>query len=228
MNIEIWSDFMCPFCYMGHARLQKAIAKFEHQVEVVYRSFQLMPGITPQFGKTLNEAIAEINGKTVEEITRVNDQVAQTGEKEGLEFNFSQMMLTDSYHALRLSHFAKEQGRQKEYMDAVFKSYFTDALDIGDPMTLLQIIDSIGLNPIEAEEALLNNTYGDVVLKDYQTGQDIGVKGVPFFVINNRYAISGAHSPEVFGEILQKAWEEHQEDGSGQCCSDCTCGKKTA
>jgi len=226
MKVEIWSDFMCPFCYMGHNRIQKAIEDFGHQIEVVYRTFQLFPGLKPQIGKNLYESIAELKGANVEDIARVHERLAEAGSSEGLEFNFDRVVPTDTFDALRLSHLAKTKGMQKQFMEAVFKSYFTDALDISDPLTLLQLADSVGIDAQEAEQVLQSDAYAEDVQKDYQTGSDIGVKGVPFFVINNRYAISGAHAPHVFVEILEKARNEDIEDGAGHRCSDCTCGKK--
>jgi len=226
MKVEIWSDFMCPFCYMGHHRLEQAIERFGHEVEVIYRTFQLFPGIAPQSGKNLYEAIADLKGAKVEDIARVHDRLAETGREEGLDFNFSRVVPTDTFDALRLAQYAKEVGLQESFVKAVFNAYFTDALDIGDHLTLLQIADSVGLDPVVAEQILVGGNYAEEVRKDYQTGIDIGVKGVPFYVINNRYAISGAHAPEVFVDVLRKARNEDIEDGHEHRCSDCTCGKR--
>ncbi|MCL1950416.1 MAG: DsbA family oxidoreductase [Turicibacter sp.] len=226
MKIEIWSDFMCPFCYMGQQRLQKAIEKFGHEVEVVYRTFQLFPGFRPQLGKNLYESIALFKGADVGDIAKLHDRLAQTGKLEGLEFNFGQVVPTDTTDALRLIHFAKEMGKSEEFIAAVFKGYFTDVLDIGDHLTLIQLADSVGLDPQLVEQVLLSGAYTEELEKDRQTGQAIGVKGVPFYVIDNRYAISGAQESAVFLEVLEKARLEEEEDGGSQCCSDCTCGKR--
>jgi len=225
MKVEMWSDFMCPFCYIGNFRLQKAIEAFKHDVEVEFRTFQLFPGLRTEPGKNLFETLAAYKGSSVAEMEKVHEGLAETGAKEGLEFNFSRVVPTDTLDALRLVHFAKDHGLENEFMNAVFQGYFTDSLDIGDHMTLIQLADSVGLDPVAAEKVLTSDAYMDKIEQDRQIGSEIGVKGVPFFVIDNRYAISGAHDPEIFLEVLQKAHLEDIEDEGEGCGSDCTCGR---
>ena len=225
MKVEIWSDFMCPFCYIGSSRLQKAVKNVTDPIEIEFRTFQLFPDMRGLEEKSLDEAIADIKGIDVSEIAGIHQKLKAVGHEEGLEFDFSRLSPVNSLDALRLVHLSKANGCQQEFVNAVFKSFFTDGQDIGDHSILTEIGVKIGLKKEAVMEVLDGSAYLEEVYKDQSVGSQIGVKSVPFYVFNNHFALSGAHSIEIFEEVLKKAREEYVEDCNVRKCSDCNCDR---
>ena len=231
MKVEIWSDYQCPFCYIGKRRFEKALSRFDGRegVEVVYRSFELDPSASREIQMNMHDMLAVKYGITAEQAKAQTDSMAAQGKAEGLEFRFEKVKLTNSFDAHRLMHFASSKGKQAEINDALFQAYFTDSKHIGDQETLADLAEGIGLKGDEVRSMLAGNAYADEVRRDEQDGARLGITGVPFFVINQKYGISGAQPEEAFLRTLEKVREEEQplqllnEEDAGSGCSDGFC-----
>jgi predicted DsbA family dithiol-disulfide isomerase len=210
MKIEIWSDVMCPFCYIGKRKFEKALEHFAHkeEVEVEWKSFQLDPGIKTETGKSIHQFLAERKGITLEKAKEMNAYVTGIAEKVGLAYNFDKAVVANSFDAHRFSHLAKTKGLQNEAEERLFSAYFTEGKNTADVATLAKLGEEIGINPDETKAILQSNAFEDEVRGDIQEAQQLGVSGVPFFVVNRKYAISGAQESEIFLQMLNKVYEE--------------------
>lgn len=211
MQIEIWSDFVCPFCYIGKTRLEQAIKRFPENlnVSISYKSFELDPDAPTNSGKSMHESLAEKYNMTIDKAQEMSSQVAEQAKTVGLNFAFDTMKLSNTFSAHRLAKYAKKINREAEYVDTMLYQYFTLSKDISDPDTLLTITDELGFNHEEVKEVLENkDLFKDQVLEDKDKAKELGITGVPFFVINNKYAISGAQPIETFMQALEKVAEE--------------------
>ena len=232
MNIEIWSDFVCPFCYIGKRRLEQALEQFPHRkdVTVVFRSFELDPNAPKETPLTIHEIIAQKYGITVEEAKRANADIGRQAEAVGLTFRFDTMKPTNTFDAHRLAQYAKEKGKLQDVVEQLFFAYFTESKHISDRDVLLDIAEAAGLDRSETEAVLDGDRYTEQVREDEAEAAQLGVRGVPFFVLNRKYAISGAQPIEVFRQALEKVWEEEQQASSlqpladeGGACTDGNC-----
>ncbi|MDG4657237.1 DsbA family oxidoreductase [Ectobacillus antri] len=212
MKIEIWSDFMCPFCYIGEHRLKAALEQFPHKnkVEFVYRSFELDPNAKRDYDTDIYGLLAAKYGTSVAQAKAMNANLAEQGKQDGLTFNFDNFVPTNSFDAHRLSHYAATQGKMDEFMERGFYAGFTEGKHLGDHETLLSLATEVGLNTEEAAAVLASDAFTKEVRADEQEGAALGITGVPFFVINRKYAISGAQPTELFLQTLQKVWDEEQ------------------
>ena len=213
MKIDIWSDIMCPFCYIGKRKLETALQQFEHKADVSinWHSFQLDPGIQYEEGKDLHTYLAERKGQTREWSVMVHKQMTETAKKEGLEYNFDKAIIANSFDAHRLIQLAKTHGLGDAAEEQLFKAYFTDGRNVSDHNTLLQIGIEIGLRAVEVGEMLNSDAFAEDVHKDIMQAQRLGVRGVPFFLLDEQLGISGAQPVEVFTDGLQKAWALHEK-----------------
>lgn len=234
MKVEIWSDLVCPFCYIGKRKFEHALEQFEHkdEIEIQWRSFELQPGLKTDGSKNQYEHLAESKGWTLDYSKKVHDHVTQSAKEVGLEYNFDIAVPANTFNAHRLSHLAAKHGLQGEAEERLFRAYFTEGRDIDDDETLVELGVEIGLPEAEIREMLQGDLYADEVKKDIAKARQVGVQGVPFFVLNNKYAVSGAQPSEVFLEALQKAYEEYEKENApdlisgadGAACSiDGTC-----
>jgi predicted DsbA family dithiol-disulfide isomerase len=212
MKVEIWSDVMCPFCYIGKRRFEAALQQFPNKddIEVVYRSFELDPNAKRDVNQDVHDMLASKYGMSREEAKAKNDEVAGQAKDLGLTYNFDNMILTNTFDSHRLMHFAASYGKMQEMTERLFKAYFTDSKHIGDHETLAALAAEVGLDKNEAAKMLAGDEYTKEVRADETEAGQLGIRGVPFFVINRKYAISGAQPVEVFLEALQKAWDEHK------------------
>jgi len=212
MKIDIWSDIMCPFCYIGKRKMEAALKQFEHRddVQINWHSFQLDPNLRPQPGKNIYDYLAERKGQSREWAVRVNDQVTATALQEGLVYNMGEAVIANSFDAHRLVHLAAAHGLADAAEEELFKAYFTDGKDISDHNTLMQLGINIGLRAVEIGEMLNSSAYADEVQADIERAHQIGINGVPFFLINDKYGISGAQPSEVHLDGLQRAWREYE------------------
>jgi predicted DsbA family dithiol-disulfide isomerase len=212
MKVDIWSDVRCPFCYIGKRKFEMALAQFEHkdQVEIEWHSFELDPNAETQLDKSPYGYLAERYGKSREWAIGTHEQVAQTAAEVGLTFNFDQSIMANSFDAHRLIQLAKANGASDQVEEDLFKAHFTDGKNIADHGVLIEIAKASGLNALETEVMLKSNDFTDEVRYDEKTAQNIGISGVPFFVINQKFGISGAQSPETFLGALIKAEEEKE------------------
>ncbi len=235
MKIEIWSDFACPFCYIGKRHFEKGLEQFEHkeEVEVVFRSFQLDPYAKKNTGMNIHQVSSSKHGISYEKAKALNNELKQKAKRVGLDYQFDTMIYTNSYDALRLSYYAKDNGKIREFMERIMKAHFTDSLDIGDHATLAKLASEIGLDENEALDVLANDKYSDNIADDRAEGLKIGIHGVPFFIVNDQYTISGAQPSETFLELLRQTWKEDYDNAkakehrseqlSDDYCSDGTC-----
>ncbi|MBT2724343.1 DsbA family oxidoreductase [Bacillus sp. ISL-46] len=211
MKIEVWSDYVCPFCYIGKRRLEVALDQFPHrdQVEVEFKSFELDPNSPKNIGQNIHEVLAKKYGMSVEKAKEANQGVGQQAATVGLEFNFDEMKPTNTFDAHRLAKFAKTQGKEAAVSEMLLHAYFTESKHIGDIETLSDLAEAAGLNRQEVLQVLNDKeAYATDVRQDESLAQQYGVRGVPYFVINQKYAISGAQPTETFMGALQKVWEE--------------------
>jgi predicted DsbA family dithiol-disulfide isomerase len=213
MKVEIWSDVMCPFCYIGKRRFEKAmeLSGKGDQIEVTWKSFQLSPEIKTNPSKNIHQFLAEHKGMSVEKAKALNDQVSQLAAKDGLVYNFDKSVVANTFNAHRFAHFAKAHGKQSEAEEMLFRSYFTDGRNLDDIPTLSQIGEQIGLDPMAVKDALTNDEYSNDVKIDIQEAQELGIRGVPFFVFDRKYAVSGAQETGTFLQAIENASKESEQ-----------------
>jgi predicted DsbA family dithiol-disulfide isomerase len=210
MKVEIWSDVMCPFCYIGKRRFEAALSQFDHkgQVEVEWKSFQLNPMLKTDANKNTTQYLAEIKGWSIDQAKEANNYVSNMAKEVGLNYNLDKAIVANSFDAHRVVQYAKTQGKGDAMEEQLFQAYFVDGKNTADHATLIDLGAAIGLSPTEVEQVLTTDAYTSEVQRDIYESQQIGVRGVPFFVINNKYAVSGAQASETFLGALQKAWSE--------------------
>ncbi|UOE92042.1 DsbA family oxidoreductase [Alkalihalobacillus sp. LMS39] len=210
MIVEIWSDFACPFCYIGKRRFEQAVALLEDTdaVEVIHRSFELDPNAPIDIDLDVYDMLSNKYGMSREEAKKTNDSLAQQAKAEGLDFHFDTMKLTNTFNAHRLVQLAKQQNKMNEMVERLFKAYFTESLHIGKQETLLALATEVGVNRQDVESMIKSDQFENIVRGDEQEAGQFGIRGVPYFVINRKYAVSGAQSVEVFLNALKKAVAE--------------------
>jgi len=211
MKIDVWSDFVCPFCYIGKRRLEQALEQFPHKddVDIEFKSFELDPNAAVYSGKSIHEAIAEKYNMPIEQARETNAGLAQQAEAVGLTFHFETMKPTNTFHAHRLAKYARTLDKEANLTEKVLHGYFTDSVNLSEIDALAAIAVDAGLDKTNVLEVLQDEkAYADEVRADEALAQQYGVTGVPFFVINNKYAISGAQPLEAFTGALEKVWEE--------------------
>jgi predicted DsbA family dithiol-disulfide isomerase len=214
MELEIWSDIMCPFCYMGKRRLEGALRRFPHasEVHILWRSYQLDPGLAAPAGTSIHEYLAERKGMTRDWSVRVHAQVEKAAAELGLVYNFDTVVVANSFDAHRLAHLAREKGLQAPMQERLFAAYFTEGRDMGDSKTLVTLGAEVGLDPDETRMMLAGGTYADRVRQDCAEAEDLGAEGVPFFVIDRRHGFTGAQPSEQMLDFLTKAWSGQLEE----------------
>ncbi|MDB5258593.1 MAG: oxidoreductase [Chitinophagaceae bacterium] len=213
MKVDIWSDIRCPFCYIGKRRFEEALSRFEHknEVEVTWHSFELDPSMKTQPNKNPLEYLAEIKGQTLQWSEQMHDQLTGTAAAAGLTFNFAQCVVANSFDAHRLIQFAKTKSLGDQAKERLLRAYFTEGLNIHDHPTLLRLGIEIGLIQEEVDHVLQTNAFTEEVRNDEATAQRLGIRGVPFFVLDQKYGVSGAQMPDTFLDALQQAWKEKEK-----------------
>ncbi|MDU0206498.1 DsbA family oxidoreductase [Paenibacillus sp. MAH-36] len=212
MKIEVWTDIVCPYCYIGKRKFEEGLKKFKHRdsVEIVYRSFELDPHMAVHVNDDIYGLSAKKFGSTRAHMKAVHDDITKRAELDGLTFNYDTAIHTNTFNAHRLLHYSAQFGKTNELLERLYKAYFTDSLHIGDANTLVMIAIEVGLDAAGTAAMLDSEQYVAEVRADELKAQKLGVRGVPYFLMNGKYAISGAQSKEVFAEALEKAWaEEH-------------------
>jgi predicted DsbA family dithiol-disulfide isomerase len=210
MKVEIWSDVMCPFCYIGKRKFETALAQFSDKddVQLIWKSFQLSPDMKTDPSINIHEFLAKHKGFSLQEAKDVNDHVTELAQQAGLVFNFDRSVVANSFNAHRFAHFAKQHGKQNEAEENLFNAYFTEGKNIDDYPTLIQLGADIGLNTIDLKAALENGSYAEDVKADIYEAQKVGVRGVPFFVFDRKYAVSGAQNVQTFLQTLERSFAE--------------------
>jgi predicted DsbA family dithiol-disulfide isomerase len=212
MKVEVWSDIMCPFCYIGKRNYETALKEFgdHNQVEIEWHSFQLDPTIPVKSDKKVNvyQYLAEKKGMSYEHSAKLHEKLIQTAKVAGLEYNFDRAIVANSFDAHKMIQLAKTKGLGDAAEERLFRAYFTEGKDFGETDTLVSLGKEIGLDEEEIRNALDSDDYAYLVEQDIQEANEIGVTGVPFFVFNRKYAISGAQPPEYFLQTLEKSFGE--------------------
>lgn len=201
---------MCPFCYIGKRNYEAALKQFENsmRIELVWKSFQLDPSISPEAAQgNVYTYLANRKGMSYEQVVTMHEQVTAMARNAGLNYDFDHAVVANSLNAHRIIQMAKLKGLGDEAEEHFFAAYFTKGADLGDQAVLLAIGKDIGLSEEEVLQALNDGQYAQLVQDDLAEAQQIGVTGVPFFVIDRKYAISGAQPPEVFLQTLEQAYQ---------------------
>jgi predicted DsbA family dithiol-disulfide isomerase len=213
MRIEIWSDVVCPWCYIGKRRLETALSTFEHadEVEVVWRSYELDPSAPAVASETSSAMLARKYGQSADGVARMQEQVAAAAAEEGLAYRLGETMHVNTVDAHRLLHLALHDGGpalQGRFKEALLAAYFTHARNVADHAVLREVAVSTGLDAARVEEVLGGDEYADEVAADVAQARAYGATGVPFFVVDAAYGVSGAQPAQAFTEVLQRAWRE--------------------
>ncbi|MCO7175739.1 DsbA family protein [Sporolactobacillus kofuensis] len=236
MKIEVWSDVACPFCYIGKHRLENALSQFPHkeQVEVEFKSFELDRHAPLSTDKSIYEKLAENYGISIEQAKQNVQGLSKQAASVGLNFNFDDMKLSNTFNAHRLIKWAEQNGKGAPMIENLFRAYFIEAKNVGNLDTLADIAEASGLDRTEAVKVLNDkDLYVDDVRKDEDAARKFGINGVPFFIMNRKYAISGAQPTETFVAALQQVWEEENptpklhvlssDNGDEASCTDGNC-----
>ena len=212
IQVEIWSDVMCPFCYIGKRQFEAALAGFEDRdrVEVTWRSYQLDPSMRAAPGQTIYEYLSKRKGMPVDQSKTMHDRVTQSAATVGLEYNFDQVVINNSHAAHRLIQAAKSVGRGDAIEEALFRAYFTEGRDIGDKEVLADLAGWAAVPADLAEEAFDDpkGDWGRRVDSEAREAQALGSTGVPYFVFQRQYAVTGAQGEETFLKVLDKVARE--------------------
>ncbi|MEU8761681.1 DsbA family oxidoreductase [Streptomyces sp. NPDC048659] len=210
MRVEIWSDIACPWCYIGKARFEKGLAAFAHRddVEVVHRSFELDPNSAKGDTAPVLEMLAAKYGRTLDEARAMEAHVASNAHDEGLGYRTEGRDHGNTFDIHRLLHLAKERGRQNELLDLAYRANFAEERSVFEPATLVALGVEAGLDEAEVRAVLADDSaYADAVRADEREAAELGANGVPFFVLDRKYGVSGGQPAEVFTRALEQAWQ---------------------
>ena len=212
MRVEIWSDIVCPWCYIGKRRFEKALEQFAHadQVEVVWRSFQLDPSFPAGVSKPVHESLAEKMGSTVEQVRHMTEQVTEVAAQGGLDYDLAGGVMANTFDAHRLIHAAGTQGLAEQAHERLMRAQLVQARDLSSTETLVELAQEIGLEADLARRVLEGEDYAEQVRADVVAAQQLGGSGVPFFVLDRVFGVSGAQPVEVFVSALEKAHQAAQ------------------
>ena len=214
MKVEIWSDVMCPFCYIGKRRFEAALEQFpnKNKIEIEWKSFQLNPNMITNPNKKIDAYLAEVKGISLEQAKEMNERVTAMAKEVGLTYHFEKAIVANSFDAHRFTHFAKSKDLQDAAEERLFKAYFTEGKNTADASTLVELGVEIGLDENEVNALLQSTTFSEAVNEDINEARNIGVSGVPFFVFDRKYAVSGAQASESFLQVLTQSFSEWQSE----------------
>nr|WP_320025775.1 DsbA family oxidoreductase [uncultured Acetobacterium sp.] len=205
MKVEIWSDYGCPFCYIGEKKLTLALEKtgMTAAVEIVFNAFELDPNARKRYDESINQLLAKKYGMSIEQAIAANANVINAAKEVDLAFDFDKLQPTNTFDAHRLSHYAKDQGKQKAYTEAVMKGYFTEGLNISDFDVLTAIAEAVGLDRAEALRILESSAYEKEVRQDEANARSRHINGVPYFLFDGKEAVSGAQPVDTFVAVIE-------------------------
>lgn len=209
MKVDIWSDVRCPFCYIGKRKFELALENFDHkdEVEIEWHSFELDPNAVTKPDVNATDYLAEIKGQTREWAEEMQDYVSKAASEVGLAFNLNNSVVANSFNAHRLIQYAKSQLLADEIEEQLFIAYFIEGKNIDDKTTLTAIGVAAGLEETALSAMLNSDAFTDEVRIDEKVAQQIGISGVPFFIIDQKLAVSGAQPPETFLGAMEQAWD---------------------
>jgi predicted DsbA family dithiol-disulfide isomerase len=210
LSIDIWSDIACPWCYVGKRRLEAALKRFPHQaeVQVTWHAFELDPGAPRERDESLSYSarLAKKYGTSVPQAEQMIARMTKVAAEDGLEFRFDRIRPGNTFDAHRVIHLAKLRGRQDAVKERLLRAYMTEGAAIGRVDVLTTLAAEAGLDADEVSGMLATDLHTDAVREDEREAQALGISGVPFFVLAERYALSGAQPSEVFERALNEAW----------------------
>jgi len=221
IKIDVWSDIACPWCYIGKRNLESGLAAASTDddapvVEVVFHSYELAPDTPVDFDGGETDYLAHHKGIPAEQAREMLDRVTGVAADAGLEYRFDRLKHTNTVKAHQLLHFAKAEGKQPELTERLMSAYFTEGRHLGRDDELVALAADAGLDPEAARDALVSERYLDDVRADQAQAQAYGINGVPFFVIDGKYGVSGAQPAEAFAQIARQVWEERRQVGAAE------------
>jgi len=235
MKIEVWSDFSCPFCYMGKELLQTAIQElpFQDEIDVRLKSYELDPAAEKHEPNPINESLADKYNISIAEAKAMNEEIEKQAEDIGLQLNIDRIQRTNTFDAHRLIKYAEKRCKETELEQVFFKAYFTNGINLSDHESLAILAGKVGFQKEDIKDFLQSCRYTKRVREDTDLAVEMGVRSVPFFVFNETYALSGAQPVTVFIEVMTKVWEEETEKQKKRfrsenkratyCCDDDGC-----
>ncbi|MBZ4188196.1 DsbA family oxidoreductase [Niabella sp. 3A5MI-3] len=235
MQVEIWSDVMCPFCYIGKRHFETALETFagKNNITITWKSFQLDPSLPEKEEIGHEQYLTERKGLPQAQVKALLDHVTQSAKNAGLDYHFENIVTVNSFNAHRIIQMAKTKGLGDAAEERLFRAYFTEGRDIADRNTLTELGKEIGLTEAEVSESLTGDAYAGRVNQDIDEAQQLGITGVPFFVFDRKYAVSEAQPPEAFTQTIDKAFSEWRQSNpaasfeitEGESCTpDGDCG----
>lgn len=209
MQVEIWSDVICPWCFIGKRRFEMALANFEHRdsVHVIWRSFELDPNSPALYPVSLEEMLSHKYGVSLQQATAMNVRVSALAKEVGLDYHLSKARPGNTFDAHRLLHFAASKQLANQASERLMQAYFSESLAVGDRASLARLAPEFGIAENEVMSMLQSDAFGRDVRADEARAAELGISGVPFFLFDGKARISGAQPVEVFAEALQKAWQ---------------------
>lgn len=229
VSIEIWSDIVCPFCFLGKRKMEAAIAKLgaEDQVEIIWRSFQLDPNFPMNTSISTNEYLLERKGYPENQVRMMTAQLSEQGKQYGIDFQFETAHSFNTSKAHQLIQWAKKAGKSNALKETLMLSYFTESLDLSETKNLMLVVEKVGLNVDEAQQILQTGAFKEDLAHDIYEAQQLGISGVPFFLFNETTSISGAQNDKVFENTLAAALKNlkptDSEKSTGICAPDKAC-----
>jgi predicted DsbA family dithiol-disulfide isomerase len=225
LRIDVWSDIACPWCYVGKRRLERALQEFPHEVNVVWHSFELDPAAPKERDTSVSHAerIAKKYGISTEQARKNSQRLCDTARGEGLAFDFEHIRSGNTFDAHRLVHLGRQRGVQGRVKERLLKAYLEEGALLSDHAALVRLAVEAGLDENEATEMLASEQYADEVRADEAQAHELGINGVPCFVLDERFAVSGAQSPQILLSALHQAWSE-REQGPAALSEGAVCG----
>lgn len=234
MKIEVWSDIACPFCYIAKVRLEKVLSGFQfaNEVQIVWKSFMLNPNLVTDVNLSLTEYLAKTKDLLPEEIEEMNQDITEMAFNSGLTINFEKVIVANTRKAHNLIHYAKSKGKQSEMKSRLFKAYFTEGRNVDDLDELVLMAGELGLDTENLKEILSGEVFNNAIETDIYESRQVGVLGVPYFVLDNKFVIKGAQDPDAFTQTIGRAfngWKLANEPKKGiiidgmQCDIDGKC-----
>lgn len=219
IKIDVWSDIACPWCYIGKRNLETGLAEAAAdadgpEVVVEYHSFELAPDTPVDFVGGEADYLAQHKGVPVDQAQQMLDRVTGVAAEAGLGYRFDLLQHTNTVLAHELLHFAKAHGRQLELAERLMSAYFVEGRHVGREDDLVELAAEVGLDRDAAREALRDHRHLDDVRADQAQAREYGINGVPFFVIDGKYGVSGAQPPEAFAQIARQVWQERRQAAS--------------
>lgn len=218
MDVEIWSDIACPWCYIGKRKMEAALARFEHadDVSLTWRSFELDPTAPSEVAGRSVELLAKKYGMSVEQAEASEQRVSDNAAAVGLEYHLDKVRVGSTFDGHRLIHLARRHGLQDAMKERLFRARFTEGGLISDPELLVSAALEVGLPEQEVRETLASDRFADEVREDEDTAARLGINGVPMFVVDRHFGASGAQPPEQLLALLRRGWEEERSAGEAQ------------